>query len=115
MLNIMRRICLLVTVCFIRSAVSLACRMTTVITQMKKTTLTTMTMKIGARNAPSKAPICDRKQLQFLVINDKHTFKELTEKQIVQPVTLLKLKYSHAHQFKGLIILYCFHSLNDRW
>ena len=68
MLNDMRRICLLVTVCFILFAVSLVCRMTTTITQMKKITLTTIMIKMGARNAPTRAPICDRKQLQMFYV-----------------------------------------------
>ena len=64
MLNVIRKICLLVTAFFVRSAFSLVCRLTTTITQTKNTALIAITTKIGARNAPISAPKCDRKQLK---------------------------------------------------
>ena len=63
-LNVMRKICFLVMVCFVRSAFSLVWRLTTTITQMKNTTLIAIITKIGIRNAPISAPNCDRKQLK---------------------------------------------------
>ena len=64
MLNVMRKICLWVMACFVRSAFSLVCRHTTTMTQMKITVLIAIITKIGARNAPINAPKCDRKQLK---------------------------------------------------
>jgi hypothetical protein len=58
----------------------LVCRMTTTMTQMKKITLTTVMMKMGARNAPTRAPICDRKQLQGLFVCDINTHQNLISK-----------------------------------
>ena len=64
MLIVMRKICLLLMVVFVRAAFFLACRITTLTTQKKMTVLTIIITKIGARNAPISAPTCDRKQLQ---------------------------------------------------
>ena len=63
MLIIRRKIDLLLMDLFVLAAFSLACRITTMITQMKMITLSTMITRIGAKNAPISAPICDRKQL----------------------------------------------------
>ena len=64
MLNISRIMVVLLIPSFVRAAVPLVCWVSITITQVKTTTLKTMTARIGARKAPQKASTCDRKQLQ---------------------------------------------------
>ena len=71
MLIIKRMIVFLLTDSFIRAAVPLVWRTRTTITQMKMTTLNSITAMTGPRKAPQKAPGWDRKQLHIYIVKKK--------------------------------------------